>query len=69
MTTSEYAVTDETVAVGDTAIDADLYNMTDRQLLLVIAQSQRNTQRLVEQFIGAMQKNPMLKMMAGKIGL
>lgn len=45
----------------------DVTMMTDRELLEEIVRSQRMTQQMVESFISAMEKNPMMKMM-GKIG-
>jgi hypothetical protein len=41
--------------------------LTDRELLIEVVTSQRATQDLVESFIASMSKNPMLKMMAGKL--
>lgn len=43
-------------------------SLTDRELLEEIATSQRQTQALVEAFVESMQNNPMLRMMAGKLG-
>lgn len=44
-------------------------DMTDRQLMEEIVTSQRETQDLVVKFIEGIGKNPMLKMMAGKMGM
>lgn len=45
----------------------DVKDMDDRELLEEIVLSQRATRDLVEGFIASMSKNPMLKMMAGKL--
>lgn len=47
---------------------APVESLTDRELLEEIATSQRETQALVTAFVEQMQNNPMLRMMAGKMG-
>jgi hypothetical protein len=42
--------------------------MTDRELAEETVTSLRKTQDLVEAFIASMEKNPMMKMFAGKLG-
>lgn len=46
----------------------EIKEMTDRELLEEIADSQRKTQELVENFVNSMSKNPMLKAFAGRFG-
>lgn len=43
--------------------------MADRELLEEIVTSQRELADLVEKFVESIGKNPMLKMMAGKLGM
>lgn len=43
--------------------------MSDRELLIEAVTTMRATQDLVTEFIAAMEKNPMLKSMAGMFGM
>jgi hypothetical protein len=42
--------------------------LTEREMLIAIVESQRRTEDMVADFIAKMGQNPMLKMMAGKFG-
>lgn len=46
----------------------DPETMTDRELLLECVRNQREMLDTVRSFVESMQRNPMLKMMAGKFG-
>jgi hypothetical protein len=46
----------------------DASSMTDRALLIEMVRSQRQLSDLVENFMSSMDKNPMMKMFAGKMG-
>ena len=46
----------------------DPEEMTDRELLIECVRNQRQMLDTVQSFVDSMQKNPMLKMMAGKFG-
>lgn len=44
------------------------HKLTDRELLIEIAENQRATADMVTEFVTAMQGNKMLSMFAGKLG-
>lgn len=49
--------------------DKDPFDMSDRELLIECVARMRKTDEMVTSFIAAMEKNPMLRMMAGKVGM
>lgn len=46
-----------------------VHTMTDRELLEEMVTSQRQLSDLVANFMGSMDKNPMMRMFAGKMGM
>lgn len=66
---AEQAVSDVDMHPRDSKGRMDPRDMSDRSLMEEIVTSQRETQDLVVQFVEGLKSNPMLRMMAGKMGM